>query len=141
MRSLEEMIAQYAATPARITEPVILINIGLEWYPGLPNNPKQLYERTRRWWDANPTKRKIKPKYAVTTAHGIIRQVYRIKKWTRHDLATAKHDTTRRLPKRIPKKTIRWGFSGFVATEMKHYIGQSVSRKPGAANPIAYVNC
>ena len=132
MRSLEEVIAQYAAAPARIKEPVVLINIGREWFYGLPNHPESLYQRTRRWWIVNPIRRKAK--YAMAVSHGIIRQVYRIEKWTKRSV---------RLRKRAKRTRVRWQFAGVVAPEMQRYIGKSVAhyRQRGSQNPITYRNC
>jgi uncharacterized protein len=56
MLSAESVIALYQAEPANIADPVILIKIEREWSDAL--TPAQLYERTRRYWDANPEKKK-----------------------------------------------------------------------------------
>lgn len=67
----------------------------------------------------------------VAVALGIIRQVYRIGDWSKHDLRktterspTRKHDET----KNMPKQHCRWRVSGEFAMEMQHYIGMSVAR-------------
>jgi hypothetical protein len=133
---------QFLANPADLKEKVILINIGREWKPDLP--PDELYERTRRWWVVDPNKHPAE--YGVAVALGIIRQVYRIDDWSKHDLRTTTESSpTRKLDetKKLPKQHFRWEFCGAVALEMQHYIGMSVAhyRKRGAQNPILYVNC
>ena len=127
---------------AQIQEQAILINIGREWRPDL--SPEDLYERTRRWWVLNPDAHS--PSYGMAVANGIIRQVYRIANWSKHDLRKTKERApSRKLDetKTLPKQHIRWQFSGQVAPEMQHYIGKSVAhyRRKGAQNPILYINC
>lgn len=138
--TLAEAIAQYDAPPGRISEAVALINIGVEWHRGLPGSAERLYERTRRYWAINPS---LHPaKYAMAVARGIVREVYRIDKWERVDTRQEEFDNTR-LGATIPKRAIRWAFTGSVAPEMQHYVGKSVThyRKHGNANPVIWLNC
>jgi uncharacterized protein len=135
--SLEEAIALYSAPPATIKEPVVLIKIAREWDRELRSNPERLYERTRRWWVCDPTHRSAK--YAMAVAAGVIRQVYTIQSWRQCDISQEDHDPTRRSANApMPRRSVRWEFTGAVAEGMKHYIGQSV--KTGQ-NPINWVNC
>jgi len=108
---------------AAITEPAILININRSFMPGMSD--AELYEATRKDWVISPGSRSPRPRYAFATYKGAIKQVYEIKTW---------HPSQTR-PGRL-------FFDGSVAVELAHYIGQSVRHiKPGASNPIKYINC
>lgn len=121
-----------AAEAPPIEEPVLLIRIPRLWDPAM--DPCDLYEATRGWWRVGP--RRERATYAMAVSRGVVREVFRIKSWrqrTRGDRDW--EDDTGEKP--------RWGFTGHPAEEMAHYRNKDVSRyfKPGAANPIRYLNC
>ena len=140
--TIEEVIEAYGAEEAEITEPVMLIKIEKEWRRDL--TPKQLYERTRRYWLANPKSRKPPPRYAMSVARGIIREVYEIEDWEPYpDLSKVELDASRMHRKQAVKAQRRVGFIGKPACDKAHYVGQSVRRyqRAGNQNPIKYLNC
>lgn len=120
--SVEQINLRYNAPMIEIAEAVILITINNLYYYGM--NEDLLYESTRKSWKAAPHRHK--PKYAFAVFRGIVRQAYEIESWYR--------------PEDNPG---RYAFNGKVAQEMQHYIGKSIAQyiKPGAQNPIKYVNC
>jgi hypothetical protein len=125
-----------------LEEHIGIINIGQEWHRGLSGDPAKLYERTRRYWACVPDRHAAK--YAFAVSRGVIRQVYRIENWSRHDMRTIQYDDSREKTPAHKLKTIwRWSFEGAPAPEMDHYIGKLVdpARERGDANPIKWVNC
>lgn len=139
---LEELIGVYDPPKIRIVEPAVLINIGQEWVRGLSADPRKLYERTRRYWACAPDRHKAE--YAFAVSRGVIRQVYHIEKWERHDMEHVQYDDGRaKTPTHKLKTRWRWSFEGTPAPEMAHYVGKLVDppREPGDANPIKWVNC
>jgi len=145
MMTADEVAVFYAAQEARISEPVILIKIEREWRRTL--TPDQLYERTRRYWTANPNNRRVKPQFAMSVARGIIRAVYTIDRWESYppvDTAdTAPHDLARVDPVCDADVAGCVGFIGQLAADKCAYINQSVRhlQSVGAQNPIKYLNC
>ena len=120
----------------------VTINIGQEWHRGLSEDLARLYERTRRYWACAPARHSAK--YAFAVARGVIREVYRIEKWSRHDMRTIRYDDGRiKTPEHKLKTIWRWSFEGAPAPDMAHYIGMLVDppRAHGDANPIKWVNC
>lgn len=74
----------------------------------------------------------------------MIRQVYRIDKWSQHDMREISYDDGRLKPLGYKLKTLwRWSFEGAPAPEMSHYVSKLVDppRERGDANPIKWVNC
>ena len=141
MMTVDEVIELYGAPEATIVESVVLIKIEKEWHRDL--TAEQLYERTRRYWIAAPEKRNPPPAYAMSVARGIIREVYAIQEWEEYpDISMERMDATRIHNDRFKKRQRRVGFVGRPATEMSHYIGQSVRnlQQIGNQNPIGYVN-
>jgi hypothetical protein len=139
---LSELISIYDPPKIAITEPAVLINIGQEWHRGLSDDPEKLYERTSRYWACAPDRHLAK--YAFAVSRGVIRQVYRIEKWTKHDMRTITYDDGRvKTPAHQLKTIWRYSFDGVPAPEMAHYIGKLVdpARERGDANPIKWVNC
>ena len=138
----EEIVERYAAEPAVIDEPTMLIRIEREWRRDL--TPDQLYERTRRYWVAAPLSRRPPPKYAMAVARGIIRQVYEIDEWVTYDKAPIEElKKLRDHTKPWPKGKKRVAFEGQVAAKLDRYVGMSVRHilPKGSQNPIRYVNC
>lgn len=141
MMTAQEVIDFYDAPPANIEEAVMLIKIEREWKKDLTAD--QLYERTRRYWVANPHGRRIEPRYAMAVAHGLIREVYFIERWEPYDMSTVTFDPTRARRENYLPGQIRIGFVGRVADAMSHYKNSSVRhlQNVGNQNPIKYVNC
>ncbi|MSP66728.1 MAG: hypothetical protein EXQ96_01250 [Alphaproteobacteria bacterium] len=140
---LPEIIERYAARPAEIRVPAILIRIEREWHPSL--KAEQLYERTRRYWACTPERRTPPPTHAMSVARGLIREVYRITGWEKYRDWPADRDPSRLSTGRDKWKPgqLRRGFVGEVDAGLSHLRGCSVRylMKPGAQNPITYVNC
>ncbi|MFH1891089.1 MAG: hypothetical protein ABIK83_00225 [Candidatus Zixiibacteriota bacterium] len=126
--TLPEIIAKYRAEPIVIKEPAILIIVNKLFKRNI--SPARLYEITRGNWVVG--KKRVDAQYAFSVFRGVVHEVYRISKWS---------PAPARNPKQ--KRTARWRFSGEIAEDLQHYIGGSVETylKPGAQNPIRYVNC
>jgi len=142
MLSADEVMTMYQAEPANIVDPVILIKIEREWSNTLTE--VQLYERTRRYWSAKPTKKRIPPKFALAVAKRIVREVYRIERWeTYPSPACAPHDPTRFKIAIDSYVEGCVGFHGTVANDKAGYKNKSVRhlQSVGAQNPIRYVKC
>ena len=76
---------------------------------------------------------------AFAVSRGVIRQVYRIEQWSRHDMRTIEYDDGRvKTPAHKLKTIWHWSFEGAPAPEMGHYIGKLVDppRAYNDANPI-----
>lgn len=122
LMSVEDVVAEYSAPEAVISEPAILIKINRLYRRGM--SPEQLYEATRQSWVISEANSK-RAAYVFAVAFGIIRQVYRVHNWYLVDGSK------------------RRAFNGEVAPEMAHYLGHSIANQfsMGAQNPIRYVNC
>jgi len=129
---LGEIVAAYSAKPVEIEHRVMLIRIPNLYKPGI--TPEALYKATRQDWRiASPTKRRPErqPEYAFAVHRGIVRAVYRIKRW-------------REDPRNQVGHRPRWAFVGEPDPAMEErYVWGDVGRylPAGAANPIRYVNC
>ncbi len=121
LKTIDEIKAMYNAAPLQTQENVMLININRLYRQDL--TLEELYEITRQAWKVGDRRRKAK--YAVATYKGITRHVFEIHKWYR------------------VKK--RYAFEGVSASEEKQreLSGKSIAHivKPGASNPIRYINC
>ena len=132
---LEELIAQYAARPVDIEDPVLLIRINRRYRLGIP--PKELYEATRGIWKLGS--RRERAEYAFAVFEGVVREVYTIGRW--YPAGTLRYET------RNEDLSVegRWEFEGREAPAMvrKKYVGRSVAAylAEGSQNPIKYVNC
>lgn len=126
--NVPDIIAQYDARPIAIAEPSLLIIINRLFQRNMTSD--QLYEATRGNWVLG--ERRNRAEYAFSIYNGVVRQVYRIRRW---EPATARSTAQ--------KVRGRWRFEGEVAGELAHYVGGSVEAhlKPGAQSPIRYVNC
>jgi hypothetical protein len=140
---LEELITRYAAPLALIPVPAILIKIEKEWRPDLTSD--QLYERTRRYWVCTPAARQPPPTHAISVARGLIREVYRIHRWEEHRELPPNCALDRLEDAAKPWRPgqLRRAFVGEVCAELQTLKRCSVRHlvKPGAQNPISYVNC
>lgn len=126
--SIPEVIALYQAPEVEIVEPAILILVSRLFERGIDDD--RLYQITRGDWVLG--ERRSKAKFAFSVYNGIVRQVYEIGEWIPVDPSQPTQKAKR-----------RWRFDGVVSTALEHYIGTNVTRyiKPGAQNPIRYVNC
>lgn len=135
--TVEEIIASLAARPAKITEPAILINISRGYRYGL--TPIELYDITRSAWKLGP--RRDSASFALAIYRSVVREIYEISAWI-PGRASMRSTDTERSPS-FGKS--RWEFVGKIASEdvRNKYLGKSVANyfKPGAQNPIMYVNC
>jgi hypothetical protein len=128
MMSADEIIAQYAATRARIREPSLLIIINRRFKRN--TSEKQLYHYTRGDWVLG--KNRDRAKYAFAVYHGIIRQVYMIKSWSKVAARS-----------RSGKQKFKYKFKGQISSELSHYKNEKVTHylKKGNQSPVLYINC
>ena len=133
--TLDDLVGFYAAEPATIDEPVILIRINQLYRRDM--SPLELYEATRGIWIVGP--RREGAAFAFAVFHGLVREVYRIRGW--HPALTLKYET-RDLTER--EATGRWEFEGDVAdAELRNkYRNKSVHQYfvKGNQSPTVYVN-
>ncbi len=128
MMTADEIIAQYAAAPARIDEPSLLIIVNRRFKRNMTD--KQLYNITRGNWVLG--KNKYIAKYAFAVYHGIIRQIYEIKSWSKVTIKS-----------RNGKRKFRYRFQGQISSDMSHYKNKKITRylKKGNQSPVLYINC
>jgi len=114
-----------------IADDLVVIKVNQSYYEGI--SAEALYDYTRGIW-----KRSLKTvsvaDYALSVAHGIVVEVYKIDRWMP---ATDTVFTARKVdPKRASERV---AFEGKVASDSvrNRYIGKSVTYlfKNGAANP------
>lgn len=132
-----EIAATLDAKDVTIIEPVILININRNYRPNM--SVHAIYDATRSAWKVGS--KRDKPAYAMSIHGGIVREVFAISTWVEGGTTMQHSDRDGRPHIREG----RWEFIGQVAEETvrKKYLGKSVAHyfKPGAQNPIMYVNC
>jgi len=132
-----EIAATLDARDVEVTHAVMIININRNYRSDMTVH--EIYDATRSAWKLGP--KRLKAKYALSIHQGIVREVFAIAGWLRGGTTMKGSDTNGR-PRR---REDRWEFVGEVAEDevRKRYRGRSVSRyfKPGAQNPILYVNC
>lgn len=143
---LMDLIAHFQPRQANITVPAILIRVQREWRPDL--TPAALYERTRRYWKANPEARRPTPTHALAVANGLVREVYRIERWEEYRSWPEDRDLTREDGAAEvwteDQNDLRSGFVGWPCPEQGPLLkGCTVGHllPQGAQNPIAYVDC
>ena len=119
-----------------IAAPMVLINIGRSYRPGMDG--EVLYELTRGVWRIGADKR-AKLRFALAVADGEVREVYRIDAW--HEAGTTAYLTR---PADEVAQPGRWEFTGEVASASAReaLLGTTTETlfKPGNANPIRYRN-
>lgn len=132
---VEEIVATLAAEPVDITDPIILINIKRGFRYGL--KPIELYDQTRSSWKVGSKRERAQ--YALAVYQGVVREVYEIATWVP---ARSTMSSFERAGEPDPR---RWEFVGQIAPEKirSKYKDRSVAhcQKPGAQNPIMYINC
>ena len=128
LKTVDEIRAMYEAQPLDTDEPVVLINLN-RLYPRCKTEI-DLYETTRKHWVIG--QRREQAKYAIATFKGLTREAYEIANWFPSET-------------KVGNTQVRWGFEGQVAADpiRQSLIHKSIShlQKPGAANPIKYLNC
>jgi hypothetical protein len=130
--SSKELITMLTAKPAKIEHEAILIIINRLYRSEM--TAEELYEATQGIWKIGPKRNNVD--FAMAVYQGIVREVYRIKRWL--PAGTLKYKT--RDSKGF-KRSGRWEFEGDVAHDLRdEYVGFSVRRILGKArNPIRYV--
>ena len=131
--SSHELITMLTAKPAKIKHAAILIIINQLYRSEM--TPEELYEATQGIWKIGHNREKAE--FAMAVYQGIIREVYRIKKWFPAGTVNYKTRDSRGF-----KGSGRWEFEGEIAYDIRdEYVGSSVRyllRK--SQNPIRYVN-
>ena len=122
-RHVSEIILEHSAEEFVVGEPLILISIGRLW------NELGVYEAVRGVWKMDMERAK-KRKLVLAHVRGVVRGAYVPKKWMK--------GTVEEFPERV-------SFEGDPAEPevWARYVGKRVPakhRKPGAANPIRYLN-
>jgi hypothetical protein len=105
------------------------------WNPELTD--EELYEVTRKMWRIGP--RRDTAEYALAVSYGIVRQVYRIGRFTPESKwEPFSHSREGKLMKRK-----RWGFVGVIAEELQHLVNSKIDHLPNTKgqNPVFYLNC
>lgn len=138
-KSLAELEIFYAATPADITDPVMLITINALYRNGM--TARELYEVTRGVWMNHNLERLAGVRYVFAVFEGVVREVYEPELWRP---AQASGYETR--PPLTPEDLKgRFEFVGRLAPEdvRGRYINTSVRAylEKGSQNPCRYVNC
>jgi uncharacterized protein len=123
-----------AADPIDIDEPAILLRLKQTYRPDM--SPGELYDATRGDWTVGA--RRAGAHYAFAVYDGIIREVYRIDRWSAVTAASGDSDARAR-------KHDRWQFNGEPAEEnmRSRYRGRSIAHyfSRGARSSFRYVNC
>ena len=140
-----EIMLRYAAPPAEITVPAILIKIERQWRPDMTAG--QLYESTRRWWVCQPERQPVPPRYAISIARGLIREVYEIIDWEDRPAEPPFEPGACELGlDQITRKAGK-GRRGFIGRLAPGQLRQDLTLRSvrhirfGQGNPIAYLNC
>ena len=133
---LDELIHLYAADPATIVHPVLLIRINRLYRYDMTD--QEFYEATRGVWYVGGRREKVD--YALAVFRGIVREVYAVQEW--HPAGTTPYVTDIHDRVNVPG---RWEFTGVPAPDEVHdrYLNKSVEHyfSEHAQNPITYVNC
>ena len=132
---LEDLVAIYAAPPAEIEDPAILIRINRLFRPTMTD--VELYEATRGMWRIGA--RRERYPFAMAVFEGVVREVFKIDSW--HPAGTTNYETDLH---RNSKPAGRWEFVGKVADEptRSRYRLKSVAKylPRGMQSPTIYVD-
>lgn len=127
----KELIQMLQAKPVTVRHKAILITINKLYRSNM--SEVELYEATRGIWVVGL--RREKADYGMAVYQGIVKEVYRIKKW--HPANTLLYRT--RDTEEFKGSGRRWEFEGYAAFDIRdEYIGNSVGL--GGQNPIRYMN-
>jgi hypothetical protein len=134
--ALADLIALYESEPVSIGDSVLLIRVNQLYSYGISS--EGLYEITRGVWRIGV--RREKAQYAFAVYKGLVREVYRIDRWSR--AGTTKYRTRTIDDVKVPG---RWEFTGVIADDMirNKYVGKSVGSylSANSQNPNKCVNC
>lgn len=129
--TVDELLLQKTAKRVTVEHPALLITINQLFRSDM--SAQELLEATRGIWKLG--KRREKAEIAMAVYQGIVREVYRIKKW--FPAGTLTYQT--RADEDF-KNSGRWEFDGEVAEDLRgQYLHKSVGKS--GQNPIRYVNC
>jgi hypothetical protein len=130
--SSKDLITMLTARPAKIKHRTVLIIINRLYRSEMTAG--ELYEATRGIWKIGP--KRDKAELAMAVYQGIVREVYRIKRWL--PAGTQKYETR---DSRGFKSSGRWEFEGEIANDLRdQYVDLSVRHLLGkkSQNPIRY---
>ncbi len=130
--SSKDLITLLTAKPAKIKEKAVLIIINRLYRSDM--TAEELYEATRGIWKIGPKRNKAE--LAMAVYQGIIREVYKVKRWV--PAGTQRYKTR---DSRGFKRSGRWEFEGEIAHDIRDkYIDLSVRQLLGvkSQNPIRY---
>lgn len=127
-RHVEEIIAEYAAEPFEVGEPLILISIGQSFL----DEALDIYHAVRSSWKISPARVQDR-RLVLAHYRGKVVGAFRPAQWLE---ATEENFPGRSAPG-------RWGFCGepAEAAVQDRYVGKRVPeeyRRKGAANPVRY---
>ena len=130
-RHVEEIVAEYAAEPFKVGEPLILISIAKSY----EDEERDIYDAVRYAWRVNATNAK---KFKLVLAHrrGLVVGAFRPTKWM--------EATKANFPEMNVEMPGRWGFEGLPVEKATagRYVGKRVPdeyRAKGAANPVRII--
>ncbi len=125
IKSPTELMAMYEGDPLVTDQPILLLNVNRYYRRDITE--AELYEVTRKYWILG--NRRFKVRYAIAIYNGLTREVYEVRKW----FCTKQ------------KGKSRWGFKGRLAKKeiRRALLHKSIKThfKPGASNPVKYLNC
>jgi len=132
VRHVVEIIAEYAAEPFKVKEPLILISIGRSY----DEETKNIYDAVRGVWSLDVERAK-QHKLVLAHRRGIVLGAFRPTTW----LPATKSN----FPWLTEDIEGRWGFVGVpvepdIATLYIHKRVPDYYRAKGAANPVRYAN-
>ena len=127
----EELIRMLRAKKVKVNHKAVLIKINRLYRSNMSD--EELYEATRGIWRVGP--RREKAEYGMAVYQGIVKEVFRIKKW--HPAGTLTY-LTRKVD--ITEPNTRWEFEGEIADDKirDEYINNLV--EVGGQFPVRYVN-
>ncbi len=129
--TIDELLLQKTAKSVTVEHPALLITINQLFRSDM--STQELFEATRGIWKLG--KRRERAEIAMAVYQGIVREVYRIKKW--FPAGTLTYQTR---PDKDFKKSGRWEFDGEIAENLREkYLHKSVGKS--GQNPIRYVKC
>lgn len=134
--SLGEINARFGARPLvpNTNDRLLLIRLNV-----LPEDPTELYERTRKWWRISSRWTDLSsvyaPTHAVAVFRGVARTVFEIERWVRATEADCRDE---------PARKGRFAFDGRVDAELsaRYRLTDVSERLPDSAqNPLYFLNC
>jgi hypothetical protein len=86
IRTLEGLVADFAAEPLVTNRPAIVVNIGRTWIEGITDD--SLWDAARKWWMCRPEDRTPAPTLLLAEAGNIIRGAWTIQLPARRQLVS-----------------------------------------------------